>query len=381
MYSKIESIELHNFMVYKHAKISFDESNIICLKGYNSAGKSTILRALAVCFTDAYKRKQTGFIRFGEDYFRIIVNFSDGISVVRDKYINGQSLYEMYKDGEIVYSTKEGNKLTKVSEVPKVIRDYLGLITLENGCLNYQTRSDLLWLIETSGSENYYSLHEILKAESIARANTLLNSDKNEVGKEVAEIESSLQGVELSLQECGDATEELLANLMERENYAKSLLDRKRKVEKIIDVITEIEKLKPIPSIDKLEENRISSIIKVNSVIDKLESMKTIPDVEKMNSDRIEMISKLQYTLNKINSLNRMQGKDIEVIDLEKSTKIMKLLKGLSELYDSAKELKSVKDEYQKTSVKLEGIVNNAKLHGKSFIKCDSCGSYMEVNS
>ena len=143
-------------------------------------------------------------------------------------------------------------------------------------------------MIETSGSENYYSLHEILKAESIARANTLLNSDKNEVGKEVAEIESSLQGVELSLQECGDATEELLANLMERENYAKSLLDRKRKVEKLIDVITEIEKLKPIPSIDKLEENRISSIIKVNSVIDKLESMKTIPDVEKMNSDRID---------------------------------------------------------------------------------------------
>ena len=54
-YSKITTIELINFMVYKHAKISFDEKNIINLKGYNSPGKSSILRALSICFLDAYK--------------------------------------------------------------------------------------------------------------------------------------------------------------------------------------------------------------------------------------------------------------------------------------------------------------------------------------
>ena len=133
-YAKIKSIEVFNFMVYKHAKVYYDDSNIINMKGYNNSGKSTMLKALAICFTDMYKRIQTKFIRHGEKYFRIIVEFEDGVSILRDKYITGQSLYEVYKNDECIYTTKAGGKLTKLDGVPQPIQEYLGLCTTSTGC-------------------------------------------------------------------------------------------------------------------------------------------------------------------------------------------------------------------------------------------------------
>lgn len=46
--SKILGLELENFMSIKEAKLVFDETNIINLKGYNDSGKSAITRALDV---------------------------------------------------------------------------------------------------------------------------------------------------------------------------------------------------------------------------------------------------------------------------------------------------------------------------------------------
>ncbi|RKW48284.1 MAG: hypothetical protein D8B41_00145, partial [Porphyromonas sp.] len=56
--SKIVSIELENFMAIKNAILTFDESNIINLKGYNDSGKSAITRALDVLFFNSYKNAQ-----------------------------------------------------------------------------------------------------------------------------------------------------------------------------------------------------------------------------------------------------------------------------------------------------------------------------------
>mgnify|MGYP003093532149 CR=1 FL=1 len=78
-YSKITSVEIKNFMGYESGKIQFDESGVINIKGYNDSGKSAMLTACAVAMMDAYKQKQAKFIRFGEDYFGIVVSFDDGV--------------------------------------------------------------------------------------------------------------------------------------------------------------------------------------------------------------------------------------------------------------------------------------------------------------
>ena len=94
-YSKLKSIELQNFMGFIKAKATFDESGSLNLKGYNSSGKSAFLTACAVAMMNAFPNKQAKYIHHGMEYFRIVLCFNDGVVIVRDKYKNGQSLYEM----------------------------------------------------------------------------------------------------------------------------------------------------------------------------------------------------------------------------------------------------------------------------------------------
>lgn len=380
MYSKIVSIELINFMVFKHARISFDERGIINLKGYNSSGKSTIERAIAVCLMDAFKRKQAKFIRHNEDFFRVVIEFDDGVKIVRDKYINGQSLYEMYKYNECLFSTKEGSKLTKVDCVPDIIQKYLGLISMQDSYLNYQSRRDPLWLIDTAGSDNYYSLHEVLKTESLARAGALLNSDKNKIGSEIAEIEGELQSVELSLSNCSDVTEELLSVLSEREIYARGICDRLSKISKINELLASLAKIKKIPKIEDIEYSRLSSILEIDNKFLELEKEVPIPKIEKLEIEKFNFIENL---LENLNELDKCTGKslsvDIETVSLDKVPMISSILSKCKELGSCLNTLKELKDENNTVSNRLEEVAKEAHNRGTRFVKCESCGSYMEV--
>ena len=110
MYSKLVSWEVWNFMSLAHAKAEFDEKGIINFKGYNDSGKSAMLTALKVLMCNTNPQKQVGFIQDDKEYFRVLASFDDNVQILRDKYINGQSLYEMYKDGQCIFSTKQDRK-------------------------------------------------------------------------------------------------------------------------------------------------------------------------------------------------------------------------------------------------------------------------------
>lgn len=380
MYSKITSVEVVNFMVFEHARISFDERGIINLKGYNSSGKSTIEKAIAVCLMDAFKRKQPKFIRHGEDYFRVIVEFDDGVRIVRDKYLNGQSLYEMYKDGDLLFTTREGNRLTKIDGVPSVIEQYLGLITLESGCLNYQSRRDPLWLVETVGSENYYALNEVLKTESIARANTLLNSDKNALNSAIVELEGELSGVEVALESCSVASEELLAVLSEREINIQRLLSRRDLIDSMVDTMNALEGIKVIPEVEKVKPDRMSAILEVQKKLLELENIKSVPKMEKLETEKLKVAQSL-YSCSI--ELEKLQGKciseNVEEVEYDRVQPISRLLKLIKELEGLSDKKKEILADEKEVHRKLKVVVSNAHERGIKFVKCDNCGSYMEV--
>lgn len=381
-YSKITTIELINFMVYKHAKISFDEKNIINLKGYNSAGKSSILRALSICFLDAYKKRQTRLIRYGEDYFRIVVSFDDGVRIIRDKYINGQSLYEMYCGDDLLYTTREGNSLSRVDDVPEPIKQYLGLISTESGCLNYQTRSNKLWLVETAGSENYYSLNEVLKTESIARANTLLNNDKNKLGGEITEIEAELQSAELALQGCAAVSEELLGALVEKESYVKEVLRRQRAIEKLLNICETLEKLKPVPDVVGIDSSRLSEVSKLKKSVLDLENLREIPKVESLETGKLSGIASLLDSVSKLEKVEgTVVGADIERVEYENIPSLNALRRTIRDLAKCAEEYNGVVAEYKNVRGQLKKVVDDAGKRGMKFVKCDNCGTYMEVST
>lgn len=380
MYSKITNIEVTNFMVYSHAKVSFDEKGIINIKGYNSGGKSTMLKAIAVCLMNMYPKAQTKFIRHGEKYFRIVVNFDDGVSIVRDKYITGQSLYEIYKDNNCIFTTKEGGKLTKVDGIPKIIEDYLGLCIVSTGCLNYQVRQDKLWLIETTGSENYNSLNEILKTEEISKANTLLNSDKNEINSGIASTEARLQETKLSLHELNSYTEDLLSALESRELLCKSLIAKCKELKDIVSLVDELNTLSDIPEVSKIDLKRYSSIESITDIGNELSNFVIYPELEKIVDKRISDIDALSSTVKSLKEVGKVLP-ELSIIATNKEDSLVEIVSILSEIKANSEELKTIKEGQSKLSSKLNAVVKEAESKGIKFVKCDNCGSYIKVTA
>ena len=378
LYSRIVSVEVFNFMVYKHAKMSFDERNIINLKGYNSSGKSTMLRAIAIAFNDDLKQKQTKLIRFGEDYFRIIVEFDDCVKIVRDKYINGQSLYEMYKDGELIFTTREGNRLSRVDTVPKVIKDYLGLCVLEDGWLNYQARKGKLWLVETKGSENYYSLNEALKTEYIARANTLLNSDKNKLGADITEIEAELNKTEILLQGTSAVTDELVSALIERESYAKEILDRLNAITNISNTAEKLVSLREVPEVSTISSEGLSDINRLVEAVNRLEGLRVAPSIDGINAERVVALDRLGSEASRMAEMQCI-GSEVMGINAERLAAISRVSDTLSRVVAAVEDGKRLEKEYKSASDKLRMAADAARRVGKKFVKCTNCGAYMEV--
>ena len=185
--------EVWNFMCIERGKCEFDDRNIVNLKGYNDSGKSAMLQALKVLISNSNPTKQVGFIQDDKDYFRVIAAFDDGVMILRDKYINGQSLYEMYKDNQLIYTSKSGNALTRITEVPKPIADYLGLIMYDGTCLNARACFEKQIGVQTTGSENYKMFNTVLKSEEIATASALLNNDRNKLASDINAVDADLQ--------------------------------------------------------------------------------------------------------------------------------------------------------------------------------------------
>ena len=379
-YSKITSVEVFNFMAYPHAIIHFDEQNIINLKGYNSSGKSTLERAVAVCLVNAYPRDQIKFIKHGTDYFRVIVRFDDEVLIVRDKYSNGQSLYEMYKGKKCIYTSKQGSKLTKVDCVPTIIEDYLGLLETEMGCINYQTREDPLYLVETKGSENYYSLNEVLKTEEIARANTLLNSDKNKLSGEITEIEADLQQATLMLANYSSISEELIVALSEREVLAQSKVTRFNELSRLSETVSSIMNLVELPEVKSIDTRRLKFISDIEKILVEKRNLVLYPEVVKLGSKRLLSIESIHSSSEELSSIDTdLLPIDLDVVDISKYSPLARLQSELKSLMTAITELNDLEKEQNSANAEKEQVLQEAGNQGIKFIVCDNCGTLMEV--
>lgn len=379
-YSKITSVEVINFMSFKKAKVVFDETGIINLKGYNDSGKSAILRAIAVCLMDKYRSKHAKFIRHGEEYFRIVVSFDDGVSIIRDKYINGQSLYEVYKDGDCIFTTKQGNKLSKVDGVPKPIQDYLGLCVTDSTYLNYQTNEEKLPVVDTTGSENYQMFHEVLRMEEIYRANNMINTDKNELGAQIASIEVELQREEVLLERCGDVSEDFIREIEKLEDNAKATEKKKDSLIGISDAVARYDRIPVIPSIEKVSTDRLKSALAIGSIVSGIESVVSLPSIPKVSSERLSILEGID------NALNHLKGyvdiPEVPKVDstlLVRSGKLSNLANTFQGTVKQAIQCRKVDEELSELKKTLNELVESARSQGIEFVKCDNCGSYTVV--
>jgi DNA repair exonuclease SbcCD ATPase subunit len=356
----------------------FDNTNILNIKGYNSSGKSTMLKAIAVALTNMFPKAQTKLIRHGEEYFRIVVHFNDGVSIVRDKYSNGQSLYEMYKEGVCIFTTKEGKRLGRVDDVPEVIKQYLGLCHTSYGVLNYQSRQDKLWLVETTGSENYASLNEILKSEQISRANAAINSDKNALSSEIVSLEAQLQEVTAQYNTSAVYTDELLEALEQRDAYCKGLQKRLSAVKSLLTLHRSIDEIKIIPELQKLDTSRLEASSALSRLATSISSIQVPPTMATIDYGRIEAVGRVLGIARELAEINSFSA-EIPQVSLERFESARKLASLADAFVEASSRYAGIVRDTNSLKNRLDAIIRDAEGQGIRFVKCDSCGSYTKV--
>lgn len=231
----IKSIAVENFMSIENGLVEFDESNIICLCGYNDSGKSAFTEAIEILFYDSYAREQAAFIQDGKEYFKITMEFTDGVSICKTKYRTGNSVWELKQAGTMLYTNQLDGAVASVDKVPDAIEKYLGVIFDEytQSLLNVRRNRDKLLLVGTTGGDNYKIFNSILKSDLLAETSKRLNADKNKLSTECNNKANSLQTIANEIDCMNCASEESLESLNTMLIEVAELSDRVTMLEEI----------------------------------------------------------------------------------------------------------------------------------------------------
>lgn len=377
--SKILGLELENFMSIKEAKLVFDETNILNLKGYNDSGKSAITRALDVLLFDSYKRAQKNFITHGEHYFRIKLHFDDGVTIVRDKYLNGSSLYEMYSEGQLIFSTKVGNTLTQVKDVPLEIREYLAMTeTSEGNYLNSQSIYDKQFLIQTTGSENVELLNGVLKLKETGLATTAIKNDINQLSSSINGLLADIESIKISLERYEDLDEGFILLLSDLDSKYDEV---ERKYNQLIDVenlLSDMAELPlGIPDLPLINGGLYASLLGVASSVGELAKIKDIPTVDVISyNSYVELLklAELQKSYKNVNTYIL----DIPLIDFGRLNTLKILGNSFKEFADISNTISSLTERSEELENESLQIQEYARENGISISKCDNCGALVQ---
>lgn len=396
--NRILQIKIENFMTIGNAVLDFDSRNILNLKGYSDSGKTAILIAIAVCLNNINTTKQLKYIKHGCKFFRIEVNFSDGVSIVRAKYSNGQSYYEMFKGGSIVYTTKSNDNMLAVNGIPEIISNYLEMANMKSGILNFRTNRDKLFLSETTGRENFEDLNTLFGIDDLLKALSLCKEEisnyKQEFQKNEVEIDFLKDKVK-TYQYVKPETLEIL-----QEEAKKADLEEKslQSLRGIFGGVSNLNSIQITPQIEPVKSNyaKIGEIAKLSNLVC-VEIGSEIPVVSGKNLERISAISSLVNGVSKeklieldsvdSSSMQALLGvkkvlsdfgevaPKIDTISFSKLTDLEKLFSEVQRNKSEEATFKSAKNELDEMKEKYNSAVEKLKEKGISVFTCRNCGS------
>lgn len=401
-YSRLLGWEVWNFMSIKHGMVEFDESNVINLKGYNDSGKSAMLRALDVLMSNIRPNRQVDFIQDNTDYFRVVAYFSDGVRILRDKYINGQSLYEMYKGDDLIFTTKNGKTLTKVPCVPEPIQQYLGLISFDDTVLNSRSCFEKQIGVQNTGSENYKMFNTVLKSEEIASAGARLNNDKNKLVTQINGTESELKSLRGLLEGAESITQEMVDWLKTSDSRADSLEAGEAVLSSAVSVKGSLDSIKVPPQTFQVQQQDLDAVYGLASTASELAGIEIAPEVWSIDAEVLSIIERLYGVSKELSSVRVHQ--EVSLVDssaldlLGALASEEEVLSGISvppvvglvdsERLDALSRVSEIFEDYRIASARLEsleedlqGVYNDIeryneelKISGVSTIRCPNCG-------
>lgn len=400
MSSKIKQIILENFMAFSNAVIDFDESGIINLKGYSDSGKSSILIAIAVCLNNFKPNKQTNWIKDDCKFFKVTINFDDGVTIERTKLSTGQSLYEMYKNGYLVYTSKINNQLTPITDVPEVISNYLNLAKLESGILNFRTNQDKQFLAQTTGRENFQDLNNLFGIEEIIWAINYCKTDISYLNTEIQKNSTEIEFLEGKVKDSEGIGSEELALVLELENGLVKSISKSGKESKILGDISilkttevgveiplinsSLEKISELGSlIGVLAEQDLPVINEVDSK--KLESLKSVkescievPSDESLVGLKEVPCRKLEglFDIKELTCVIGDEIPDLRTVDVSSLEALEGIKDCLCDVIKSSESIKEIETESLRYQKVLEKVKGKLKDSGVDLYECPNCGAF-----
>lgn len=373
MYSKLVSWEVYNFMVYSYAKCEFDDRGIITIKGYNDSGKSTMLQALNVLFFNSHPSMHINYIKDDCEYFRIMAHFDDGVSILRDKYINGQSLYEMYKDGTVIYSTRNGNTLTRVSKVPDPIEQYLGLISHDGTCLNSRSCIEKQLLVQTTGSENYKFFNVVLKSEEIAVASQMLNTDKNKLLQDINSTDYQLQTTKTMLGNGTLLTDELISELERADKLLDEYDVKSDCISSALGIADEVSAIQIPPDISQIDTERLSILSSIDSIMNEISSIPILPEVNQLDSSRLELLTSIMGVSDELSSIPVIPN--VQGVSTDRFSSILDLSLMLNSIETLDENTEDIDNKLVALDQEIKGYADQLRELGRTVIRCPNCGT------
>lgn len=368
--------EVWNFMSIEHGKCEFDDRNIVNLKGYNDSGKSAMLQALKVLISNSNPTKQVGFIQDDKDYFRVVAAFDDGIMILRDKYINGQSLYEMYKDNQLIYTSKSGNALTRITEVPKPIADYLGLIMYDGTCLNARACFEKQIGVQTTGSENYKMFNTVLKSEEIATASALLNNDRNKLASDINAVDADLQAQKGFLGNKDKITAEMVGYLKDHD----STLDQYLTMESTLGTIHTLKASKDAvviyPELSGVDATQLAELDTIARQMSMLSAIKIAPQLDEVDALQLQALANIKSVADALSAV--VVQPEVKTVDSEQLNALTGILATINAISECDKAVSQYDTSLEALNKELAEMQEELANKGVKMVRCPGCGQIFD---
>ena len=430
-YSPIKQVYIKNFRNLGEVTIDFKDSPIISLIGENEQGKTSVVKAIAVCAMHATPRDQKDYIRDGTKGFGVAIELEDGTQVVRMKMATANSYRVTYPkgpDGNPIKPTWEAAKLS--NDLPQAVQDVMGMIeepeTKE--FLHIRTYEDQLLFVTTASSTNYKVMYNALKISQLVDAIKLGSKEANALKTSINQKEIQAETLDTQAKSLKIYDLEPLQNIRDRlKNEVAQLnkLDRALELKKKIEVQTrevgELSKLSSMPEIsitlvmsldkayrvldnlkelgsmyrtyslaDSLEEIDLNSYYNIYNAHVRYESLKNSEEqsrnyiaVNSLNEININEVSNLQRAIalqkkieadmNKLQTLNISSAADVSDSDLTVYSRTYKAL-GLIQRNKQLEDAKVQIDNY------CDAVIKWMKDIGVATETCPKCGETIVID-
>ena len=428
VYADISSVRVTNFMSYKDSTVTFDREgdtrNILKFEGRNDTGKSAFSLAALLVLTNAYYTEHKNYIRSGEEFFRVVLTFVDGVVVVYEKNISGASFYDMYvrEDDQVnatpifrresetgiarafdvvqnatrVFSTRFEGEASEdfyfaksVKEVPYRLQQYFGMLSTSDGLsVNYADANSPKLGVNTTGSENAKILNEVLQARSLTLANERANRHVLDTQAQLASQRELFNVLKEETQRYAQVSQELVSAVGAEREHAIAVQERLQVSSSVAEVVShaaQVQVLPAVPSVGEAVQQQVSMLASVQQVVQGAVSAVTVPQVPVVDADAVRQMQDSAQVSSLIDQAQRVlvfppvpqvQFQDVQA--LEQVSAVVRLC-------ESAAQQVSVRDraqgEFEQVQQQVSAVVDFLRGDGLTVSRCGNCGSVRVVDA